>query len=198
MCPEEVFEGKTFRLKSFFSISLWNWVDDFQDSGGKCRKYHQSCILPVRANILPKKGLGEKEFNTCGFSGKKSQNFGGRVSRRNCSYETNFAKKGNSNHLLNLAEKVSNFSPKVHIRAVITEFCVSKRWILGGKIWKYTVLCFSRTLRNTFWTLCEKFFAGLSFMHFTRPKGVFGRNFSLKSALYLNGFQAIRSGFYCT
>ena len=79
------FWEETFKLKYFFSISLWNWVDDFQDSGGKCRKYHQSCILPVQTNILPEKGLGEKEFNTCGFSGKKSQNFGGKVSRRNCS-----------------------------------------------------------------------------------------------------------------
>ena len=33
---------KSFELKSIFSISLWNWADDFQDSGDKCRKHHQS------------------------------------------------------------------------------------------------------------------------------------------------------------
>ena len=46
---------KNFELKSFFSISLWLGVDDFQDSGKKCRKYHQSCILTVRTNNFPKK-----------------------------------------------------------------------------------------------------------------------------------------------
>ena len=55
-CPEELFEEKkNFELKSVFSISLWIWADDFQDSDEKCRKYHQSCILTVRTNIFPKK-----------------------------------------------------------------------------------------------------------------------------------------------
>ena len=38
-------------------MSLWKSVDDFQDSGEKCRKHHKSCILPVQTNILPKKVL---------------------------------------------------------------------------------------------------------------------------------------------
>ena len=46
---------------------------------------------------------------------------------------TNCAKKGKSNHLLTLGEKVSNFSPKVPSRAVRTDFYVSKGWILGKK-----------------------------------------------------------------
>ena len=121
---------------------------------------------------------------------EKSQTFGGKVSRRKF-WGNKFCKKGNSNHLLTLGEKVSKFSPKVPSRAVRTAFYVSKGWILGKKIWKYTVLWFSRTPRKIFWTLCEEFFAGLSIMHSTRPKGVFGRNFCLKSALYINGFQAI-------
>ena len=37
MCAEEFFEGKSFfELKSLFSISLWIWADDFQDSDEKC------------------------------------------------------------------------------------------------------------------------------------------------------------------
>ena len=60
------------------------------------------------------------------------------------------------------------------------------------KNWKYTVLCFSRTPRKPFWTLCDDFFAGLTNMHFTRPKWVFGRNLCLKSLLHIHGFQAIK------
>ena len=37
---------------------------------------------------------------------------------------------------------------------------------------KYTVLWFSRTPSKIFRTSCEEFSAGLSIMHFTRPKGV--------------------------
>ena len=61
----------------------------------------------------------------------------------------------------------------------------------GKKCWKYTVLRFSRTPRKNFWTLCAEFFAGLSFMHFTRPKGVFGRNFCLKYAPHIHRLEAI-------
>ena len=75
-------EGKTFNLKSFFSISLCIWADNFQDSGKNCRNYHQSCFLPVQTKILPKKYSGKKEFNTCGLSRKQTQIFGGKVSRR--------------------------------------------------------------------------------------------------------------------
>ena len=45
-----------------------------------------------RLTFCQKKGFGEIKFNVCGFSGKKSQNFGGKVSRR-ISEGTNFAKK---------------------------------------------------------------------------------------------------------
>ena len=100
-------------------------------------------------------------------------------------------KKRNSNHLLTLGEKVSNFSPKVPSRAVTTAFYVSKGWILRKKFWKNRVLWFSRTPRKTFWTLGEEFFAGLSILHFTRPKVVFGRNFCLEYAPHIHGFEAI-------
>ena len=100
------------------------------------------------------------------------------------------AKKGISNHLLSLGEKVSNFSPKVLIRAVRTAFYVSKGWILGKNLEVYSSLIFSDTAQN-FWDLMPRAFAGLSIIHFTRPKGVFGRNFCLKSALHIHGYQAI-------
>ena len=191
LCVQRSFsKEKTFNLKSFFSISFWIWADDFQDSGTKWRKDHQSCILPVQTNILPKKYFGEKEFNTCGFSAKKLKISAGKCLEET-SEGTNFAKKSNSNHLLSLGEKVSNFSPNVPSRALRTAFYVSKGWILGKKNWHYTVLWFPRTPRKTFWTLCEEFLAGLSIMYFTRPKGVFGRNFCLKSALHIHGLQAI-------
>ena len=121
---------KILKLKSFFRISLWIWAVDFQDSGEKRRKYHQSCILPVQANILLRKCFGEKEFNTCGFLGKKSQISGGKVSRRKFLRE-HFLQKRYFESIIVLGEKVSNFSPKVPIRAVRTAFYVSKGWILG-------------------------------------------------------------------
>ena len=95
-------------------------------------------------------------------------------------------------------ERKFQIFPKVPSRAVIMAIYVSKGWILGKKFWKYTVLCFSRTPRKTFWTLCDEFFAGLSIMHFTRPQGVFGRNLCLKSLLHLHGFQAIIGAGFCT
>ena len=123
MCPEEIFEGKkSFEIKSFFSISFWIWADDFQDSGKKCRKHHQSCILPVQTNILPKKTFFEKKKSTLAvFQGKNL-----RISAEKClqtfSEGTKFAKNGNSNHLLTVGEKVSNFSSKFRSRAVRTAF----------------------------------------------------------------------------
>ena len=185
------FRRKKFPIKIvFLTISLWSWADDFQDSGENCRKYYQSGILLVQTNILPKKCFGEKDLNTCGFSGEILKTSAGKCLEES-SEGTNFAKKGNSNHLLTLGEKASNFSPKVPSGAVRTALYVSKGRILGKKFWKYTVLWSSRTPRKTFWTLCEKFFAGLPVMHFTRPNGVFGRNFWLKSAPHIHGFQTI-------
>ena len=155
---------------------MWSWAVDFQDSGKKRRKYHQSCILPVQSNILLRKYFGEKEFNTCGFLGKNL-----RISAGKCLEEisegTNSAKKGISNHLLSLGEKFSNFSPKVPSRAVITAFYVSKEWILGKKVWKYTVLCFSRTPRKPFWTLYDDFFGRIIIYAFYSPKGSFWEKF---------------------
>ena len=61
---------KFFESKSNFSISLWLWADDFQDFGEKCRKCHQSCILPVQTNILPKNVLEKKNSTLSDFQGK--------------------------------------------------------------------------------------------------------------------------------
>ena len=64
---------KIFELTSFCSISLWLGVDDFQDSGEKCRKYHQSCILTVGTNILPKNVLVKQKPTLSGFQEKISE-----------------------------------------------------------------------------------------------------------------------------
>ena len=61
---------KFFESKSFFSISLWLWSDDFHYFGEKCRKCHQSCILPVQTNILPKNGLEKKNSIPADLWGK--------------------------------------------------------------------------------------------------------------------------------
>ena len=61
---------KIFKLKSFFSISLWLWADDFHYFGENCRKCHQSCILPVQTNILPKNCLEKKNSTLLDFQGK--------------------------------------------------------------------------------------------------------------------------------
>ena len=67
---EDFRRKKNFKLKSFFSNSLWLWADDFQDFSEKCRKCHQSCFLPVQTNILPKKGLEKKNSTLSYFQGK--------------------------------------------------------------------------------------------------------------------------------
>ena len=145
-----------------------------------------------RVTFCQKNVLEKKNSTLADFQGKNL-----RISAGKCLEEisegTNSAKKGNSNHSLSLGEKASNFSSKVPSKAVRTAFYVSKGWISGTK-WKYTVLWFSRTPCKSFWTLCEEFFAGLSIMHFTSPKGVFGRNFCLNSALHNQGNQAITGG----
>ena len=112
---------KSFNLKSFFSISFWIWADDFQDSGEKCSKHHQSCILPVQTNILPKNVLEKKNSTLEDFQGKNLEISAEKCLQKN-SEGTKFAKKGNSNHLLTSGEKVSNFSPKIPSRAVRTAF----------------------------------------------------------------------------
>ena len=129
MCPEEIFKGqKTFELKSFFSISLWIWANDFQDSGEKCRKYLQSCNLTVQTNISPKKCFGEEEDNFFGFPGKKSQNFCEKllawlsnlpwVSRRKF-WGNKTCKKELIQFFLTVGEKnISNFYPKSPSKAV--------------------------------------------------------------------------------
>ena len=65
--------------------------------------FHFSRLTFCRKNVF-----GENEFNTCGFSGKKPQNFVGKMCTRNF-WGNKFCKKGNTNHFLTLGEKVSNF-----------------------------------------------------------------------------------------
>ena len=123
---------KVFGMKSFFSI-IWSlWADDFQDSGEKCRKCHQSCILRVGRNIVPKHCFGEQKFITFGISAKKTRDFGGKLLTWlsnlpfTCPEEhfegRKIGEKIISINFLTLGEKVSNFSPKVPSRAVRTAF----------------------------------------------------------------------------
>ena len=123
---------KSFELKSIFSISLWNWADDFQDSGHKCRKNYRSCILPVQTINLPKNVLEKKNSPVWDYQGTNL-----RISAGKCLEEvsegTNFAWNSILNRFLKMAEKVSNFSPKVPRRAIRTAFYVTRGWILGKK-----------------------------------------------------------------
>ena len=122
-----------------------------------------------QTNILPKKCFREKEFNTWGFSGKKSQNFGGKMSRR-IFWGNKFCKKCNSNIYWLWERKFQTF-PKSSQQSCQHGILRLQRINSRNKR-KYTVPWFSRTPRKPFWTLCEEFFAGLSIMHFTRQKGV--------------------------
>ena len=120
------------------------------------------------------------------------------MSRRNFWGNKFCKKKGNSNHLLTLGEKVSNFSPKVPSRAVSTAFYVSKGWILGKKFLEvYSSLIFSDTAQN-FLDFMIKVFCRIINYAFYSPKWSFGRNFCLKSVLHLHGFQAIIGAGFCT
>ena len=107
---------------------------------------------------------------------EKTQTFRGKVSGRNF-WGNKFCKKGISNPFLGLGAKVSNSSLKVPSRTVITAFYVSNEWILGKKFRKYTVLCFSRTPRKPFWTLCDDFFCRINNYAFYSPTGSFWEKF---------------------
>ena len=177
LCVQRRLSKETiFKLKSFFSNSLSTCADDFQDSGEKCRKYHQRFIPLVQTNILTKKSFGENEFNTCGVSVNKSQNFVRKVWRRNF-WGNKFCKKGNSNHFLTLGKKVSNFSPKIARRAVITALYVSKGQILWKKnLEVYSSLFFSDTAQN-FLDFMRRVFCRFIKYAFYSPKGSFWEKF---------------------
>ena len=92
MCPEATFEGKNFQIK-IISLHLFvnlSWC--FSGFWQKCRKYHQSGVLLVETNILPKNYFGEIEFNTCGFSGETLKTSAGKCLEES-SEITNFAEK---------------------------------------------------------------------------------------------------------
>ena len=194
---------KFFELKSIFSISLWIWADDFQDSGEKCRKYHQSCILPVQTNNLPKNCFGEKNSTISDFQGKNL-----RISVRNCWHDCQtfllsvqkkllrkqkLHKRVNSNHFWTLGEKVSNFYLKPPSRALSEQHSTYPEDEFQEKFfWKYIVLRRSRTPSSNFRTFSEKFFVGLSNMHFMFPKSGFGSNLRLISGRHNQGLQAIK------
>ena len=134
----------------------------------------KAALYLSRLTICQKKCFGEKEFNTCGFSGKISYKFGGKVSKTNFR-GIKLCKKGNSNLFLTLGEKVSNFSPKFPSRAVSTAFYVSKGWILGKKTGSIQFSDFLGHRAKLFEIYAKSFFAGLSIMHFTRPKKFLGK-----------------------
>ena len=172
MCPEEIFEGKKFQTKIIFLHQFLNLSWWFSGFWRKMSQISPNSILPVQTNILPKKCFGENEFNLCGFSGEKSQTFGGEVSRRNF-WGYKFCKKGNSNPFLTLREKVSNFSPKIPSRAVMTAFYVSTEWFLGKKVLDvYSSLFFSDTAQN-FLDFMRRVFCRIFNYAFYSPKGSF-------------------------
>ena len=184
----DVRRKKSFNLKSFFSISFWIWADDFQDSGEKCRKHHQSCILPVQTNILPKKCFREKEFNTWGFSGKKSQNFGGKVSWRNF-WGNKFCKKCNSNIYWFWERKFQTFL-KSSQQSCQHGILRLRRMNSRKKMEVNSSLIFSDTAQ-TFLDFMRRVFRRIINYAFYAPKGSFSGIFCLESALRIHGFQTI-------
>ena len=114
--------------------------------------FYLSSLTFCQKNVL------EKKISTLAvFRGKNLRMSAGKCLEES-SEGTNFAKKGNSNHLLTLGEKVSNFSPKVPSRAIRTAFYVSKEWILGKKILEvYSSLIFSDTAQNLFGLFAKSF-----------------------------------------
>ena len=113
------------------------------------------------------------------LAGFQGQNL--RVSSGKCEEEisagTNFAQKFNSNHLLTLGDKVSNFCPIVPSRAVRTAFYVSKYWILGKTFLEvYSSLIFSDTAKN-FLDFMRRVFCRIINYAFYSPKVSFWEKF---------------------
>ena len=173
------------------------WAVDFQDSGEKCRKYHQSCILPVQTNILPKNFLEKKNSTHANFQGKSLRISAGK-SLEEISEGTNVAKKGSSNHLLTLGEKFQTFLQKFPAVLSKQHSTNPEDEIQERKcFWKYRNLQFSPTSRRTFRTVSDKFLAGFPFMQFAYPKAGFGRDSCLESGHHNYGLQAIKvEGFF--
>ena len=145
-----------------------------------------------RITVCHNNDLVKKNSTVSEYQGKNLRISAGK-SLEEISEGTNCAKKGKSNHLLTLGEKISNFSHKFPSRALKTAFNVSRGWILGKKLFlEIRFLQFSPKWRRTFRTVSDKLLAGFSFMHFAYPKGGFGRDSCLESGLHNHGLQSIK------
>ena len=150
-----------------------------------------------RITVCHNNDLVKKNSTVSEYQGKNLRISAGK-SLEEISEGTNCAKKGKSNHLLTLGEKVSNFSPKVPSRAVRTDFYVSKGWILGKKFGSIQFSHFLAHREKIFGLYAKKFFAGLSIMHSTRPEGVLGENSVWNLRFSITDFKPYYVRVYCT
>ena len=150
-----------------------------------------------RLTIYHNNVLVKKNSTASDYQGKNL-----RISAGKCLEEfsegTNCAKKGKSNHLLTLGEKVSNFSPKVPSRAVRTAFYVSKGWILGKKFGSIQFSDFLGHREKLFGLDAKNFFAGLSIMHSTRSRGVLREKSVWNLRFSITDFKRYYVQVYCT
>ena len=171
-----VFRRKKLSNKNHFSPTFCELVlMIFRILAKNVAKITKAAFYMSRLTFCQKTFLEKKKSTLAVFQGKNL-----RISAGKCLEEisegTISAKKGISNHLLSLGEKVSNFSPKVLIRAVRTAFNVSKGWILGKKLEVYSSLIFSDTAQY-FWDFMPRVFCRIINYSFYSTKGSFWEKF---------------------
>ena len=202
MCPEEIFQGKYLSNWNQFFSSVWEFelliFRILAKNVANITKaaFYVSILTNCHNNVLVK-----KNSNVSDYQGKNL-----RFLVRNCWHDwqtfflsvqrkilrkQNLHKRVNHNHFLTLGHKVWNLYLKPPSRAVRTAFYVSRGWFPGFFL-EYIVLRRSRTPSSKIRTFSEEFYVGLSFMHFTFPKSVFGRNLRLISGRHILGLQAIK------
>ena len=149
MCPEEFFEGKNCKIKVNFLHQLVNlscWFSRFWRKN--VANITKAAFYLSRLTFCYKKCFGEKEFNTCGFSGKKSQISGGKVSGRNF-WGNNFCKKRYFESFIVFGRESFKLFPKSSHQSCHNSILRIQRMNSRKKILEvYSSLIFSDTAQN--------------------------------------------------
>ena len=146
MCPQEIFEGRNFQIKIIFFPSVCDFeLMIFRILAKNVASVTKAAFYLSRLTFWKKNFFGEKEFNTFGFSGKKSQNFGLRVSRKK-SWGNKFCiKKVIQTFFWIWERKIQTLTRKFSAELSEQHSTYPEVEIQEKNFWKYKVLRRSRT-----------------------------------------------------
>ena len=133
MCPEEIFEGKNFQIKTLFSPSVCDFeLMIFRILAENVASVTKAAFYLSRLTFCQKM-FWRKRLQHFRIFREKIAEFPRESVQKKVLREQILHKKGNSNLFLNLREKDSNSYPKIFSRAVRTAFYVSRGWNPGKK-----------------------------------------------------------------